>query len=126
MLRPFHTVPRAQRASLRAVPATPPREPPTALPLGRGRTLLASLLRKSKSARAPKTSHPRCRTRPTLTALEDRLTPYTLSGFSWADPNVSASFIPDGTAMLGGYTSSLFATLDAIAPTATWQREFDR
>jgi hypothetical protein len=41
----------------------------------------------------------------------------------WADPNITASFLPDGTPT-EGYTSSLYAMLDAIAPTAVWQREF--
>jgi hypothetical protein len=52
--------------------------------------------------------------------------PYALSGYQWADVNVSASFMPDGTITDSGLPSNLFATLNAIAPTATWQREFAR
>src|SRR5262245_24295934 len=65
------------------------------------------------------------RVHPTLEALEDRVVPYALSGYHWASPNISGSFLPDGTSSQG-YSSSLFATLDAVAPTATWQREFAR
>jgi hypothetical protein len=64
--------------------------------------------------------------RPTLEALEDRLVPYALSGYQWANTNVSASFMPDGTISDGGVPSNLFATLNAVAPTETWQREFAR
>ncbi len=57
-------------------------------------------------------SHPRKRTfRPTLEGLEERIVPYALSGFQWANDNISASFMPDGTAdgVAGG--SNLFASL---------------
>jgi len=66
------------------------------------------------------------RVRPTLQSLEDRLNPYTLSGSQWANVNVSVSFLPDGAITDSGKPSNLFATLDAIAPTATWQAEFAR
>src|SRR5262249_19388651 len=66
------------------------------------------------------------RVRPTLESLEDRLNPYTLSGSQWANVNVSVSFLPDGTTTDSGQPSNLFATLNAIAPTATWQAEFAR
>src|SRR5262245_15965394 len=58
--------------------------------------------------------------------LEERWVMYSPSGYSWASPNISASFMPDGTSMPFGYQSSLFSTLNAIAPTATWQRELAR
>lgn len=64
--------------------------------------------------------------RPSLTTLEDRTVPYALSGYQWADTNVTASFMPDGTVTDIGTPSDLFAHLDAVAPTATWQREYAR
>jgi predicted Zn-dependent protease len=50
---------------------------------------------------------------------------YALTGYSWTNTDVSASFLPDGTAS-EGYASNLFAKLDSIAPTSVWQREFAR
>ena len=66
------------------------------------------------------------RFRPSVELLEDRVVPYALSGSRWASPAVSASFMPDGTITDTGSPSRLFATLIAIAPTDTWQREFAR
>ena len=86
--------------------------------------MLSSLLRWWTPSR--RANQHRSLTRLTLAALEDRLTPYVLSGYSWADPNITTSFMPDGTQMLGGYTSSLFADLNASVPTETWQREYAR
>jgi hypothetical protein len=65
-------------------------------------------------------------TRPlALEKLEDRFTP-TTSGVTWPDgSHLTLSFVPDGT-VLGNYQSSLFQTLNAVAPTATWQREILR
>ncbi|MFZ5831091.1 MAG: matrixin family metalloprotease [Planctomycetota bacterium] len=57
--------------------------------------------------------------------LEERLVMYALTGYSWADHNVSASFLPDGTTS-EGYVSNLYAELDAIASPEVWQREFAR
>jgi hypothetical protein len=68
----------------------------------------------------------RPRFRPTIEALEDRVVPYALSGSQWGNTNVSASFMPDGTGTDTTASSSLFAELNAIAPTETWQREFAR
>ncbi len=65
------------------------------------------------------------RWRPAIEGLEQRLVPYSLSGLQWASPEISVSYMPDGT-NADGYSSRLFAELDAIAPTATWQREFAR
>jgi Matrixin len=57
--------------------------------------------------------------------LEDRSTPAT-TGVTWPDGmHLTLSFVPDGTAV-DGYTSELFSTLKAIAPTATWEREILR
>ncbi len=50
---------------------------------------------------------------------------FTLTGNRWPNVNVSASFMPDGTAD-GGLSSGLFGQLDLVAPRATWQREFAR
>ena len=58
--------------------------------------------------------------------LESRTLMYTPSGFAWPSPDVSYSFMPDGTSMLGGYTSSMYASLAATAPADVWQREFAR
>ena len=60
-----------------------------------------------------------------LERLEDRWTPAT-SGVTWPDgQHLTLSFVPDGTP-LGNTTSSLFKTLNAVAPTAVWQREILR
>ncbi len=48
---------------------------------------------------------------------------YTISGSKWADTNISFSYVPDGTPWEGGL-STLFASLDAVAATPVWQREF--
>src|SRR5215207_9840142 len=58
--------------------------------------------------------------------LESRLMFYALSGTSWPSTNVSVSFVPDGATLDGGYTSALFAHLDAQHPRDVWQREFAR
>ncbi|MEX2122189.1 MAG: matrixin family metalloprotease [Pirellulales bacterium] len=50
---------------------------------------------------------------------------YALSGREWANTDVSASFLPDGTPT-EGYLSGLFAELDPVAPREVWQREFAR
>src|SRR5262245_4558741 len=53
--------------------------------------------------------------------LEDRTVP-AIFGVPWPDPgHLTLSFVPDGTAYSGGGTSSLFATMDALMPRATWQ-----
>jgi hypothetical protein len=61
-----------------------------------------------------------------LEPLEDRLVPYVLSGYTWANPNVSVSFMPDGTLIASTYPSNLFAVYNAAYPQATWQREVAR
>jgi hypothetical protein len=58
--------------------------------------------------------------------LEPRLTPYVLSGYQWANPNVSVSFMPDGTLISSSFPSNLFAVYNAAYPQATWQREVAR
>jgi hypothetical protein len=70
-------------------------------------------------------SRPRLLNRLLLERLEDRCVPAT-SGITWPDgSHLTLSFVPDGT-QVGGSTSSLFRTLNAVAPTATWEREILR
>src|SRR5262249_13679004 len=64
--------------------------------------------------------------RPALEALEDRITPYVLSGYKWANVNGSVSFMPDGTLISSSYPSNLLAVYNAAYPQATWQREVAR
>src|SRR5437870_12322459 len=84
------------------------------------------LQRQSAAARRPTRSARPSRFRPALESLEQRIVPYALSGNQWANVNVSASYMPDGTLIANSYPSNLFATYDAVYPTATWQREFAR
>ena len=54
--------------------------------------------------------------------LEDRAVPATF-GVPWSDPShLTLSFVPDGT-QIAGHSSSLFQTLNARQPAATWQRD---
>jgi hypothetical protein len=60
-----------------------------------------------------------------LEQLEDRLTPTTF-GQVWPDPgHLTLSFVPDGT-NVGGASSNLFQTLNAQAPTSSWESEILR
>lgn len=78
------------------------------------------------TARKPRRSKPLRRPRSLkYENLEKRLVMYGLSGYQWTNTNVSVSYLPDGTSS-EGYSSSLFSLLNAVAPTATWQREFAR
>jgi len=57
--------------------------------------------------------------------LETRDVPVTF-GIPWADSgHLTLSFVPDGTPTPQG-PSALFKTMNAIAPTATWEREILR
>ena len=60
-----------------------------------------------------------------LEQLEDRLAP-AIFGTPWPDPgHLSLSFAPDGT--LGGISASnLFQTLNAVAPTSSWELQILR
>lgn len=60
-----------------------------------------------------------------IETLEQRLVLYAASGYQWASPNVSFSYVPEG-ANVEGYSNTLFSKLNAIAPTDVWQREFAR
>ena len=61
------------------------------------------------------------RTRLRIEQLEDRITPSSF-GQPWANPSqLTVSFVPDNTS-INGTPSNLFATLNKIAPTATWQQ----
>src|SRR4051794_29188041 len=65
------------------------------------------------------------RSRLELESLEDRFTPAAFN-VPWPEPDsLTLSFAPDGT-QAGNKVSSLFRTLDASMPTATWQREILR
>jgi hypothetical protein len=65
------------------------------------------------------------KTRLNLLQLEDRRVPATF-GVAWPDPrHLTLSFAPDNTAITGG-ASELFQALNAIAPTADWQRDIVR
>src|SRR5262249_50961550 len=88
--------------------------------------MLSFLWRRFSAARgrAGRTRPSRCR--PALEPLEERLVPYALSGYQWANVNVSVSYMPDGTMISSTYPSNLFAAYDAAYPTATWQRELAR
>jgi hypothetical protein len=73
----------------------------------------------------------RLRARPRLEMLEDRVVPYVLSGYSWANTAVTISFVPDGSQISTGQTSgtqltNLFSTYNATATTAAWEEEFLR
>ena len=58
-----------------------------------------------------------------LEGLEDRVLLYANLGVEWPNPSlVTYSFMPDGTSV-GGVPSSLFATFNAVAPTATWKAD---
>lgn len=87
--------------------------------------MASSLLGSAVRAFLGKKSGSRSRIRPVLEVLEDRVMPYAFGGMPWANTNVTASFMPDGT-LIGTNPSSLFARLNAVAATATWQREFAR
>lgn len=62
--------------------------------------------------------------RPAVEGLEDRKLLATINGGHWYYPiRITYSFMPDGTS-IGGVSSNLFQTMNAVAPTATWQDQF--
>lgn len=70
-------------------------------------------------------SRPRRRFGSEFEALESRDVPTTF-GIPWADPDhLTLSFVPDGTPTPTG-PSTLFQTMNQVAPTAVWQREILR
>jgi hypothetical protein len=87
--------------------------------------MLPALLRHFVSTNRGLTGKPHPK-HPRLEILEDRLVPYALSGYTWANPNVSVSYMPDGTLISSTYASNLFAVYNAAYPQATWQREVAR
>src|SRR5262249_45463232 len=89
----------------------------------KGVTPMLSFLRRSPAG-GLSVRPSRCRL--ALEPLEDRTVPYALSGYTWANPNVSVSFMPDGTLISSSYPSNLFAVYNAAYPQATWQREVAR
>src|SRR5262249_26917636 len=66
------------------------------------------------------------RFRPQFESLESRITPYVLSGYQWANANVSVSLMPDGTVIQPDHASNLFATYNAAYSPATWQYQVAR
>lgn len=69
---------------------------------------------------------PRHEARPRLEGLEDRMLLYSTYGGTWTyGERITYSFVPDGT-NIGGQSSNLFATLNKIAPTATWEAAFEK
>src|SRR5262245_46593091 len=68
----------------------------------------------------PRPAHaPRVQLR--LEPLESRVVPYSTTGNLWPQPQlITLSFEPDGT-NLGGQTSNLFASFNAIGSTSAWQ-----
>lgn len=79
---------------------------------------------------APRDDRPRpTRTRavrPKLESLEDRQLLSTTNGGQWTyGSRITYSFMPDGTS-IGGTPSNLFQALGAVAPTATWQLQFEK
>jgi hypothetical protein len=57
--------------------------------------------------------------------LEERLTPYSVSGNAWVHPElITVSFVPDGT-LVNGIASNLQATFNTkFGAAATWQNVF--
>ncbi len=69
---------------------------------------------------------PRVRSRrPEAEALEDRMLLYAPIGQWTYSSRITFSFMPDGTS-IGGTPSALFQTMNAIAPTATWQNQIEQ
>lgn len=57
--------------------------------------------------------------------LEPRVLLYSTLGDLWTyGSRITFSFMPDGTS-IGGAPSSLFQTMNAIAPTSTWQKQIE-
>jgi len=64
--------------------------------------------------------------RPSLEGLEDRMLLYATEGAMWHfSSRITYSFVPDG-ASIGGVPSTLYATLNTVAPIATWQAQFQK
>jgi hypothetical protein len=69
---------------------------------------------------------PRRLARPAPEHLESRLLLYSTLGDQWTyDSRITYSFMPDGTSV-GGTPSVLFQTLNAVAPTATWESQIEQ
>lgn len=72
---------------------------------------------------------------PQVEQLEERCCPYAVTDLRWPITDISFSFMPDGTMIPVSFNadgsanlqpSTLFATLDAVAPTEVWQRQYLR
>ena len=79
----------------------------------------------SRSPRPSRKSSRPSNVRLQLESLEERLTPYAVSGNLWAHPElITVSFMPDGT-NFGGKTSNLQATFNTkFGSAAVWQDVF--
>jgi hypothetical protein len=63
---------------------------------------------------------------PLVEDLETRILLYSDLGDQWTySSRITYSFMPDGT-NVGGVPSALFQTLNAIAPTATWESQIEQ
>ncbi len=84
-------------------------------------------LSRTASSRHETKRIPTRRTQPAAEDLEGRLLLYsTLAPTAWTySDRITFSFMPDGT-NIGGLSSSLFSTMNAIAPTATWQNQIEQ
>ncbi len=67
---------------------------------------------------------PRRGVSPMIEGLERRLVLYSTFGAWTYDSRITYSFMPDGT-NVAGTPSSLFATLNAKYPTATWEKQIE-
>ncbi len=64
--------------------------------------------------------------RPLLEGLEDRCLLSSVNGGKWTYPaHITYSLMPDGTSV-GGVSSTLFQTMNAVASTATWQQQIQQ
>ncbi len=65
-------------------------------------------------------------TRPVLEGLEERIVLFTTNGGVWTYPiRITYSFVPDGT-NLGGVSSNMFATLNAVESQSAWQQAIEQ
>jgi hypothetical protein len=61
-----------------------------------------------------------------IECLEDRILLYSTTGDVWTyGSRITYSFIPDGTSV-GGIPSTLFQTMNAVAPTVQWEQAIEK
>lgn len=79
------------------------------------------LFRRAVCSPFRRTPAPRANAYLKVESLEERATPATF-GVAWTDArHLTLSFAPDGTSV-AGQASTLFTTMNANAPTATWEK----